>query len=177
MARRRNIAGRHWEDLVDTVKVARQLDIIADLLAVDGASLLLSHSYRRVAARVRESLPAEMESKAFDDSIRKIPGVSRQIAARVRMIARDKHPNLLDILTRIFPPSLSSLLLLPDLGPRRVNLIYNELGISSIDELEVAAFAGKLRPLPGFGPVLEQRLLATIRQRKAHSHNYHRSSH
>lgn len=167
MYRPKDVANQPREE-VDTTKVADQLDVIADLLTIEGANVLLSHSYRRVAARIKEIVPTPIEAAEFDRLILKIPGIGPDIISRIKTIAHEKHPNLLDVLSTIFPPTLTSLLLLPDLGPRRVNLLYNELGIDSIDDLEVAAAAGKLRPLPGFGPALEQRLLTTIKHRKMH---------
>ncbi len=151
---------------VDITETARQLDIVADLLTIEGGDAVLCQCYRRVAARVREMNAGTIDGDAFEAAILAMPGIGPNAAAKILAIAHGCHPNLLDVIGEIFPQKLASLLLLPGLGPRRVNLLYIELGIDSIEQLEAAAAAGKLQSLPGFGPALQQRLLVTIEQRK-----------
>ncbi len=154
------------EKMINAADAARQLDIVADLLTIAGADPLLGHCYRRVAARMREITSGTIGSGELEDIVLKMPGIGANIGAKILAVVRGERPNLLDAMGKMLPPALTSLLLLPGLGPRRVNLLYNELGIESIEQLELAAAAGKLRPLPGFGPALEQRLLVTIAHRK-----------
>ena len=61
------------------------------------------------------------------------------------------------------PPGLQSLLNIAGMGPRRAQLLWQELGISSIEELAGAASAGQLRKIKGIGPIIEQRILENIR--------------
>lgn len=154
------------EKIVSAADAARQLDIVADLLTIAGADPLLCHCYRRVAARLREVMSDTIGSGELENIILRMPGIGANIGAKILAVVRGERPNLLDAMGKMLPPALASLLLLPGLGPRRVNLLYNELGIESIEQLELAAAAGKLRALPGFGPALEQRLLVTIAHRK-----------
>lgn len=51
-------------------------------------------------------------------------------------------------------------------GPRRVRLFHERLGVGSVEELEQAIRAGRLRRLGGFGPKSEQRILEAIQQVK-----------
>ncbi len=152
--------------MIDTGHVIRQLEMVADLLTIEGTHPLLSHSYRRAAAKLRDNLPKTIDDSLFDEEVTRLPGIRRDLAAHVIALGHNQHPNLLDTLSQSFPPTLAALLMLPDLGPRRVYLLYAELGIDTLDKLEAAANEGKLRRLPRFGPSLEQRLLKTIQHRR-----------
>ncbi|MFN2108301.1 MAG: helix-hairpin-helix domain-containing protein, partial [Anaerolineae bacterium] len=61
------------------------------------------------------------------------------------------------------PPGLLSLLNIAGMGPRRTRLLWQELGITSVEELAGAASAGQLHRIKGIGPVIEQKILENIR--------------
>lgn len=61
------------------------------------------------------------------------------------------------------PPGLLSLLNIAGMGPRRTQLLWQELGITSVEELAGAASAGQLHKIKGIGPVIEQKILENIR--------------
>ncbi len=61
------------------------------------------------------------------------------------------------------PPGLLSLLNIAGMGPRRTRLLWQELGITSVEELAGAASAGQLHKIKGIGPVIEQKILENIR--------------
>jgi len=61
------------------------------------------------------------------------------------------------------PPGLLSLLNIAGIGPRRTRLLWQELGITSVEELAGAASAGQLHKIKGIGPIIEQKVLENIR--------------
>jgi DNA polymerase (family 10) len=63
-------------------------------------------------------------------------------------------------------PELATLLHLPGIGPKRVQALHQALGIRSLEELEKAARAGKIRQLSGFGTQTEQRILEALERQK-----------
>ena len=56
---------------------------------------------------------------------------------------------------------------LPGVGPKRVRLFYEKLGVGSLDELERAVRSGRLRGLGGFGAKSEQKILEAIQTVKS----------
>ena len=74
-----------------------------------------------------------------------------------------------DSVRRDFPVALASLLQVPGLGPGRARAVYQELGISTLDELEQAAREGRLREVPGFGPKAVDTLMANLGRLKQRS--------
>jgi hypothetical protein len=60
------------------------------------------------------------------------------------------------------PPGVVALTELQGLGPKRVKTLYDTLEIHNLEDLEVAAKAGRLRGLPGFGEKVEQNVLQAL---------------
>src|SRR5205823_6469433 len=63
----------------------------------------------------------------------------------------------------------ASLLQVPGLGPGRARAVYQELGISTLPELEQAARSGRLQDVPGFGPRAIDALLGSLDKLKQRS--------
>ncbi len=60
------------------------------------------------------------------------------------------------------PPSLVELLRVPGVGPKTVKILYEELGIESLEDLRQAAEAGRLRSVKGLSEKTEQSILEGI---------------
>src|SRR5690606_25384479 len=72
------------------------------------------------------------------------------------------HSSALDEVETRTPASLAEISALPGLGPKRVRLMRERLGITTLRQLEQAARAGRLRSLPRFGEALEAKILAAL---------------
>ncbi len=147
---------------VANAEIAEQLDKIADLLDIEGANTFRVRAYRR-AARLVEGLPRGVaDMLAAGEDLDDLPGIGRDLADKIAEIAKGGHLELLDQLAREVAPGITELLRLPGLGPKRVHLLQETLGIDSIAKLEAAAKAGRLREVPGIGPGTETRVLRAI---------------
>jgi DNA polymerase (family 10) len=71
-----------------------------------------------------------------------------------------------DQVRREFPTALATLLEIPGLGPGRARTVYQELGVSSVADLEEAARSGRLKEVPGFGPKAIDTLLSNLQKLK-----------
>src|SRR5690606_1866436 len=60
------------------------------------------------------------------------------------------------------PISLIELVSLKGLGPKKVKVLYDKLGLRSLGELEYACNENRLLELPGFGPKAQAKLLSEI---------------
>ncbi|HWC65036.1 MAG TPA: DNA polymerase/3'-5' exonuclease PolX, partial [Thermoanaerobaculia bacterium] len=68
----------------------------------------------------------------------------------------------LDDLRRRVPPSLSALFRVPGLGPKKIDLLRERLGVASLSDLEAVCRDGRIETLPGFGPAIRRKILAGI---------------
>jgi DNA polymerase (family 10) len=145
-------------------EIASQLNRIADLLDIEGGNPFRVRAYRR-AARLVGELPRNVaDMLAAGEDLDALPGIGKDLADKIATIARGGHLPLLDDLAREMPLGITALLALPGLGPKRVHLLHETLGIDTIDMLATAARAGKLRDVPGIGPGVEAPLLRHLRQ-------------
>ena len=130
------------------------------MLDIEGANPFRVRAYRK-AARLVGELPrnvADLPTEALDA----LPGIGKDLAGKIAIIAHGGHLPLLDELAHEVPPGITALLALPALGPKRVHLLHEKLGIDSVEKLGAAAKAGKLRDVPGFGTGIEARVLRAI---------------
>src|SRR6266571_6332125 len=143
-------------------EIAERLEQLAILLELDGANPFRVRAYReaaRVAAGASEPLAAKVDEPG---ALEALPGIGKDLAGKIRDLVKTGSTELLEEMRRKFPPGLLELTTVQGLGPKRVRLVWNSLGIKSRAELEEAARAGKLRDLPGFGEKLEQNILKAL---------------
>jgi DNA polymerase (family 10) len=87
--------------------------------------------------------------------LKEIPGVGDAIAdIIVKLHKTGNHPSL-QAMRKEIPSGALDMLGIPGLRPDKVLKIYKELGIYSVDELEKAAKADRLKPVKGLGAAFE----------------------
>jgi DNA polymerase (family 10) len=143
---------------------------VADLLEIQGANPFRIRAYR-TAARTIGALATPVESliKSDNRTLEELPGIGADLAGKIREMCRTGQLALLGQLKRKTPETLVTLLRIPGIGPKRARLVYKELGVKTLPQLEKAARAGRLRELRGLGPAIEQAVLKGIGQEKAHA--------
>jgi len=133
-------------------EMADALDRVADLLEAQEADRYRVLAYRRGAATVRTHPHplVEVLAEGGVEAVDELPGIGRTLAAHVAELAHRGHLSLLERLEgEVSPEALLGTL--PGLGPKLAARIHEELGVETLEELEVAAHDGRLEALPGFG--------------------------
>lgn len=143
-------------------RVAGIFEEIADLLEIEEANPFRVRAYRNAARTVRGLGRDLGQMLAEDEDLTRLPGIGKDLAAKIEEIVATGRTAALDQLHKEVPSSLEALLKLPGLGPKRVKLLYQELDITTPKQLEQAARQGRLRQLPGFGPKTEQHMLESL---------------
>lgn len=148
------------------IEVAWLISEMADLLELQGAEAFKVRAYRRAAQSV-ENLPVDIAGVAASGRLEEIPGIGRNLSAKIQEILSTGTCSLLERLRAEVPRTLLDFLAIPGVGARTAALVHRELGIKTIDELEAAARAGKLRDLPGMGGKKEQNIITGIEALRA----------
>jgi DNA polymerase (family 10) len=146
--------------------MARIFDEIADILEVKGENPFRIRAYRR-AARTIEMLTQDLRviaERGGVTELKKIPGVGEGIAKKIVEIAKTGDCKKHRELKQEVPVALLELLAIPRVGPKTIAKMHEELGISSIEELEEAANSHTLEKLPGLGAKVEENILKGIEQ-------------
>jgi len=145
--------------------IARCLEKLADLIELEGGNPFRTRAYRN-AARVVGELPRSVAAMtAAGEDLAELPGIGKDLADKIETLAETGHIAVLDEMERKTPPGLLALLDVPGLGPKRVRLLYDRLGIRTLADLATAAKSGKIRELPGFGEKTEKRILEEAEKR------------
>ncbi len=145
-------------------EVAALLYRIADLLDIQGAIFFKTRAYR-LAAQTIEVLDEDIEQVVTQHRLQEIPGIGEAIAQKITEYIETGELRFYAKLLQKTPESLLRFLEIPNLGPKRVAALYNELGVTTIDELKEACQAGRVRDLDGFGQVTEMNILRGIQLR------------
>src|SRR4030065_1943527 len=138
---------------MDNRGIAEVFDEIADLLDLQGVAFK-PVAYRR-AARNIESMEEDISDLAARNTLEDIPGVGKAMAKKIEELVRTGKLGYLDELRSEVPKGLVELLRVPDVGPKTAVILFKELGITSVDQLEEAAPNHKLRGIRGFGEKTE----------------------
>ncbi len=141
--------------------LARIFNEIGDILEVKGEIPFKTIAYHRAADAIAKA-PFDVTSTYGAGDRRVIAGVGRAIGDKIVEMATTGRIGLHDRLRAEIPPSLVDLLRIPGVGPKTVRLVWEGLGIESVDDLQRAAEAGHLRGLKGISAGTEGRILEGI---------------
>jgi DNA polymerase (family 10) len=146
--------------------VADIFNRVADLLEILDENPFRVRAYRNAARAIgglSQSAAAMVEEgKDFTE----LPGIGKDLAGKIGEIVKTGYlPQLQDLEDRI-PPQLIRLMKIPGLGPKRVKTLYDQLNITSLEDLKKSAEEGEIRKLKGFGEKTEAAILAEIGREK-----------
>ena len=149
---------------MDNAAIARVLREIADLLEIKDDNPFKIRAYRN-GADIASNHPHDL-ALLDEPGLREIPGIGKDLAARIREIATTGDTGFHRELMAEFPPTVLDLLDLQGVGPKTVATLYRELGIRTLEDLERAAADGRIRMLRGMGAKKEGLILKALDERR-----------
>jgi DNA polymerase (family X) len=147
--------------MMNNRQLAETFILIANLSEIKGENMYKTLAYRRAAENLL-GLGREASEYWKEGKLKDIPGVGQAIAEKIDELLNTGKLGFLEKLKKEVPPSLAEMLPVPGLGPKKIALVWKTLNITTLEELEKAARAGKLRDLPGMGTKSEQQIIAGI---------------
>lgn len=146
---------------MDNVAVARALEDLADLQELSGIAVFKVRAFRG-AARAIEGLSENIADLTRDGKLKDVRGVGEGVARRIKELLETGKIAEAEQLREKLPPGLVDLMNLPGVGLKTAQMVWKELAVTTVDELEAAAKAGKLRGLARFGQKREDKLIVAI---------------
>lgn len=150
----------------DKAAVSQVLRDIARLLELKGTSAFKVRAYDLGADRI-SALTTDLRTLIDEGKLAGLPGIGKSLEEKITQYVRTGSLPLYDELTAEFPPTLLQLLQLPDLGPKRAAVLYKELGVATLDDLEKACVEQRVRKVKTFAAKTEERILEAIRAFRA----------
>ena len=118
--------------------VAEQLELLADLLELEGAATFRVVAYRRAATRIRETAVSVAEL-ALAGRAKELNGIGKTIEEKIVQVVEDGEMHALTKRKLIVPPEVVLFMRLPGLGPKTAARIWQELGVTTVEDLKRAA--------------------------------------
>src|SRR3954465_9049611 len=142
-------------------EIAAALEELGVLYELDGAVRYRVLAYSTAGKAIRES-PVSVEELARAGRATEIPGVGKTLAEKIDALLDTGEIPAAAKLKAKFPPTLVEVTRVPGIGPKTARLLWDELQISSLEELKQAAEDEKLRDVKGLGPKAEENILAAL---------------
>jgi DNA polymerase (family 10) len=137
-------------------EVEAALNEYRDLLAVVGEDPFKARAYEK-AARSIGGYHADIRDFELSELL-EIPNVGKSIAEKALEYLQTGAMHPLEELRAQIPAGVRQLMTIPTLGPKKAMALYNELHISSVEELLDAIHEHQLAELRGFGPKTEENI-------------------
>ncbi len=142
-------------------EIAAALEELGVLYELDGAVRYRVLAYSTAAKAIRES-PVSVEELAREGRATEIPGVGKTLAEKIDALRETGEIPAAVKLKAKFPPTLVEVTRVPGVGPKTARLLWDELQISSLEDLKKAAEEEKIRDVKGLGPKAEENVLASL---------------
>ena len=145
----------------DKKTVVKTLEQIAVLLELSGANPFKSRAFQN-GARAIQAYEGDLVEGLASGELKGLKGVGKGLLTEIESLLHDgTSPGLIELQAEV-PAGLLEIVKVPGLGPKRVRMLYEKLGIESLGELEYACNENRLVQLDGFGPKTQQKILKGI---------------
>jgi DNA polymerase (family 10) len=156
---------------MDKATIADVLEKIATLLELKGENPFKIRAYTN-AARSLETWGGNVSDLADEEALEKIPGIGKAIAAKIKELMETGSLRFFEDLRSEFPAEILELFSLPGLGAKKIKALHEQLGVSSIAQLQAACESGRVAELPGFGKTTQEKLCRAIAERTKHAGSF-----
>ena len=144
-------------------QIAALFNEVADLLEIQGANTFRVRAYRN-GARTLEGLTVSVADLLATpgSGLEALDGIGKDLASKIKVAVETGQIPQLEELRQQVPHGVVEMLRISGLGPKKVAVLFRELGIQSLAQLKEACEAGKISELKGFGKKTEQSILEGI---------------
>ena len=142
-------------------EVAELLALVGDILQILDANRFRIIAFQNAAEAIK-NLPQDISAIHAQGNLLAIAGIGKGIAGLLNELFTQGFVQEIEALKQQVPPGVVAMMQVPDMGPKKARRLWEEVGVTSIAELQAAAEAGKLRTLKGFGAKSEEKILKGI---------------
>ncbi len=142
-------------------QVVAVLEQVAVLLELKGANLFRTRAYQN-GSRALASMEEDLLTVVQEGRLTQVKGIGKGISGLVTEAVLEGTWGELAGLYDSVPAGLIEIIGIPGLGPKRARVMYEELGVDSVESLKAACEMGHISPLAGFGDKSQQKYLDGI---------------
>ncbi|MFZ0826095.1 MAG: DNA polymerase/3'-5' exonuclease PolX [Verrucomicrobiia bacterium] len=153
---------------MDKSQVAEILNEIGTLLELKGENPFKTRAYAN-AARTLDNLAEPLEKFVAEKRLGEIKGIGEALEQKITELVETGKLAYYEELKASIPPGLMEMLEIPGLGPKKIQVLNQKLGVDSVAKLEAACLSGKVAELDGFGEKTQTNLLEGIERRRTYA--------
>ncbi|MFO0966963.1 MAG: DNA polymerase/3'-5' exonuclease PolX [Gemmataceae bacterium] len=143
---------------MDKNEVAAILEEIGTILELQGENSFRCNAYHN-AGRAIAQLEENLDELVAADQLGTIPGIGSTLKDKISTLVKTGGLPFYDELKKKTPAGLIEMLRLPSMGPKKVKLLYEQLGIDDLDKLRAACQDGRVATIKGFGQKTQDKIL------------------
>lgn len=147
---------------MDKEQVAAILSEIGTLLELKGESSFRTNAYHN-GARAILQLEEDLGEMVRSHRLKEVPGIGSTLCEKITTLVTTGHLPFYDKLKDEIPPGLVEMLRIPGLGPKKITALRDQLGIDTLEKLQVACEAGQVARLKGFGQKTQDKILEGLK--------------
>jgi DNA polymerase (family 10) len=153
---------------VENLEIAAALKEFGDLLEIKGSNPFRIRAYRNAVRTINDlTRPLAVMVEAGED-LTVLPGIGKEMASHIQELVEWGELSALEELGEEVPRTLTDLIRLDGVGPKKAKTLWEELEITSVDELEEALEADRIAGLPGFGKKSADKIFRSIEDFRKH---------
>ncbi len=148
---------------MNNTQIAEVFDKISSLSQLKGESVFVVRAYQRAAHTIERS-PVELEQYVGEGKdLKEIDGIGDAIAKKIRELLDTGNLKFYETLKAEFPPGLLEIMDIPGVGPKTALRLVDDLGVSTVDDLEQAIEDGRVEEMPRLGKKAADNILRHLR--------------
>jgi len=148
-------------------EIADILTDIAVLLELKGENPFKTRAYQ-AGAKALESLEEDLGTIIAESRLQEIKGVGDALSKKIIELHTTGKLKFYEELKASIPPGLIEMREIPGLGAKKIIVLNQKLGITTIPELAKACADGLVAALPGFGEKTQEKIVAGIKNRESY---------
>ena len=143
-------------------QISTALHQMAVLLELSGANMFRTRSYQN-ASRLIGSLSQDLGELVVSGDIYELKGIGKGLGSAIsQAVGEGKWPEDWVELHESTPQGLIEMLGIPGVGPKKIKMLHDELGVMSVADLQEVCVKNEVAPMKGFGAKSQQKILDGI---------------
>ena len=155
---------------IDNYAIADKLSMLAKLMDIHGDNSFKAKSYT-VAAFTIEKLPQQIAGLS-PDKIFSIKGIGEGVGKKIVELIEVGELQLLKEYISKTPEGVLEMMNIKGLGPKKINTLWKEIGIDTIEDLQRLCVENKLAEKKGFGEKTQEKILESIQFQQQNDGKY-----
>ncbi|NTS41020.1 DNA polymerase/3'-5' exonuclease PolX [Flavisolibacter sp. BT320] len=147
--------------MVDNYAIADQFSLLSKLMDIHGENAFKAKSYANTAFAI-EKAPTNLAALS-QEQIAATRGIGDSTAKKIKEILDTGNLQALQDILQKTPAGVLEMMNIKGLGPKKINTIWKEMKIDTIEALEQACIENRIAAKKGFGAKTEQKILESIR--------------